>query len=231
MSDPLVSVVVPVHNGRRFLAATLESVREQSYGAVELIAVDDGSRDGSGELIRACPAARCIVQPNRGVAAARNAGVDAASGELLAFLDQDDLWPADAVARRAAFLREHPEADGVLSMAQFFIEPGFPKPAWLREELLARPVPGYNLGNLLIRRAAFDRVGRFDTRFVLASDHDWFVRAGDLGVRLGRLSETLLLRRVHDENESRRGSTREMLLIHRESVRRKLAAPRGNLPA
>jgi glycosyltransferase involved in cell wall biosynthesis len=231
VADPLVSVIVPVHNGRRFLAATLASVCAQSYPAVELIAVDDGSSDGSGELIRACPAARCFAQPNRGVASARNAGVDAAHGELLAFLDQDDLWPADAVAHRAAFLRDRPELDGVLSMAQFFVEPGLPKPAWLREELLARPVPGYNLGNLLVRRPAFDRVGRFDTRFVLASDHDWFVRASDLGVRLGRLGETLLLRRVHDENESRRGSTREMLLIHRESVRRKQAAARPDATA
>jgi glycosyltransferase involved in cell wall biosynthesis len=224
MSSPLVSVIVPVFNGRRFLAETLASVRAQTYTPIELIVVDDGSTDGSGDIIRACPGACCITQPNRGVAAARNAGLDAAQGELLAFIDQDDLWPADSVARRAGFLLVHPEVDYVLSMVQFFLEPEIEKPAWVREELLARPVPGYSLGNMVIRRAAFARVGRFDTRFVLASDHDWFVRAADLGLAQGRLGDVLLLKRTHDENESRRGATREMLLIHRESVQRKQAA-------
>ena len=222
--SPLVSVVVPVFNGQRFLAETLASVRAQTYAPIELIVVDDGSTDGSGAIIGACPGAHRIAQSNRGVAAARNAGVGAAQGDLLAFIDQDDLWPADSVARRVRFLLDHPEFDYVLSTVQFFLEPEVEKPAWVREELLARPVPGYNLGNMLIRRGAFDRVGTFDTRFVLASDHDWFVRASDLGLAQGRLADVLLLKRTHDENESRRGSTREMLLIHRESVQRKKAA-------
>jgi glycosyltransferase involved in cell wall biosynthesis len=224
---PLVSVVVPVFNGERFLAETLASVCAQTYAPFELVVVDDGSTDGSAAVLRSFPQARCVSQPNRGVAAARNTGVEAARGELLAFIDQDDLWPADSLAVRVGHLLAHPELDFVLSLVQFFLEPGVAKPDWVRPELLEQPAPGYNLGNMVVRRAAFERVGRFDPRFVLASDHDWFVRANDLGLRHARLDRVLLRKRTHDANESRRGSTREMLEIHRASVLRKRSAAKA----
>lgn len=222
MNPPLVSVIIPVHNGERFLADTIQSVLDQTYPSFELIVVDDGSTDSSAEIVQSVPGIRYFYQENQGVAAARNRGVAAARGNLLAFLDQDDLWTPDKLHEQVTYLQEHPAVGYVLTMVQFFLEPGIEKPEWIRDELLERPRPGYNLGNLLVRREVFEQVGRFDTRYIMTSDHDWFVRANDYGVTMERLPVVALLRRVHDRNESRHTlSAREMLSIHRASVQRR----------
>ncbi|HEX5852076.1 MAG TPA: glycosyltransferase, partial [Solirubrobacteraceae bacterium] len=88
--QPSVSVIVPVYMGERFLADALDSVAAQTYAPLETIVVDDGSPDRSAEIAAGRPGVRLIRQKNQGVAAARNAGLAAARGELLAFLDQDD---------------------------------------------------------------------------------------------------------------------------------------------
>jgi glycosyltransferase involved in cell wall biosynthesis len=91
VSNPLVSVVTPVYNGEAFLRETLESIFAQDYEPFEVIVVDDGSTDGSAAIARSYPAARYIRQHNQGPAAARNAGIAAARGEFLAFVDADDV--------------------------------------------------------------------------------------------------------------------------------------------
>ena len=224
MADLSVSVIIPVYNGERYVGETLQSVLGQTRPALEVVAVDDGSTDSSATVIRSFPEVRYLHQANQGVAAARNAGLDAAHGSLLTFLDQDDLWPPQKLELQVAYLAEHPKVACVMSWAQFFVTPGVEKPQWVRPELLEEASRGYNLGNMLVRREAFQRVGRFDTRYRLASDHDWFVRAKDADIPMAWMPDVLLQRRVHDANESRRiGAAREMLAIHRASVRRKKA--------
>jgi Glycosyl transferase family 2 len=100
---PEVSVLVPVHNGARFLAEALESARAQTLEPLEIIVVDDGSTDGSAE-IAAKLGATVIRQANTGTAAAVNAARAHATGELLALLDADDVWPHDKLARQVAAL-------------------------------------------------------------------------------------------------------------------------------
>lgn len=93
MTMPLVSVVMPVYNGESYLAQAVESVLAQSYPSIELIAVDDGSSDGSAAILAGySDRVEVIRQANAGVAAARNAGISRARGEFVAFLDQDDWW-------------------------------------------------------------------------------------------------------------------------------------------
>src|SRR3982751_226289 len=93
MTSALVSVIVPVHNGRAFIADALRGVFDQTHRPIECIVIDDGSTDGTAEVVAAsAPRAVCIRQANAGVSAARNAGAIAASGDLLAFLDADDVW-------------------------------------------------------------------------------------------------------------------------------------------
>jgi glycosyltransferase involved in cell wall biosynthesis len=149
-NNPLISVIVPVYNGRRFLAETIQSVLAQTYRPVEVVAVDDGSTDGSAAIVESFSSVICIQQSNQGVAAARNRGVEASQGELLAFLDQDDLWVEEKLEKQVAYLQQHPGVGYVLSHVQFFLEPGMKKPAWVRDGLLDEPRPGYNLGNMLI---------------------------------------------------------------------------------
>jgi glycosyltransferase involved in cell wall biosynthesis len=99
-SPPLVSVIIPCFNAEATLTDAILSVRRQTYPKIEIVAVDDGSRDGTLPLLRQyeCDAVRVISQPNAGAAAARNAAIAIARGEVLAFLDADDTWHADKIA-------------------------------------------------------------------------------------------------------------------------------------
>lgn len=91
MNRPLVSVIIPVYNGEHYLSFAIRSVLQQDYYPFEIIVVDDGSTDKSGNIARSFKEVHYIYQPNHGVAVARNVGVTAAQGEFIAFLDQDDL--------------------------------------------------------------------------------------------------------------------------------------------
>jgi glycosyltransferase involved in cell wall biosynthesis len=113
MSTPLVSCIVPVFNGERYLAEALDSVLGQTYRALEVIVVDDGSTDGTPAVVRTFGArVRCVTQPNAGLAAARNRGLAAATAELVAFLDADDLWLPEKIACQMERFRAHPELLG-----------------------------------------------------------------------------------------------------------------------
>ena len=109
-----MSVVIPVFNGERFLAEAIQSVLDQTYEPVEVIAVDDGSTDGSAAIARSFAGVQVIEQPNSGPAGARNAGIAAARGEFLAFVDADDIVPPDKLELQVTHLREHPEVGCVL---------------------------------------------------------------------------------------------------------------------
>ena len=122
MKSALVSVVVPCHNARRFLAETLESVFEQTYPNIEIVVVDDGSTDGSAELICSYgDKLKAEFGPNRGVSAARNRGTALAVGEFVQYLDADDIVPSDAIERRVAALQSS-GADVAYSDWERFIE-------------------------------------------------------------------------------------------------------------
>lgn len=107
---PLVSVVVPLHNGAKYIAETLTSIERQTMSDVEVIVVDDGSTDGGHEVVTTHPLApRLIRQPGSGVAVARNQGLLEARGRWVTFLDQDDLWHPTRLDRLVTWLAEHPE--------------------------------------------------------------------------------------------------------------------------
>lgn len=113
---PVVSVVIPAYNAAAFIAATLDSVRAQTFGSWEVIVVDDGSSDSTHEVVerylaRHRLAGRCIRQENKKIAAARNTGMRAARGEFIALLDHDDLWYPEKLETIMAEFERHPEAD------------------------------------------------------------------------------------------------------------------------
>ena len=107
---PAVSVIVPLYQSRAYVAAALDSVLAQTLGDLEVIVVDDGSTDGGGEIVRGYverePRVRYMREENAGPAAARNVGIAAARGAAVAFLDSDDLWLPEKLARQLPLLRE-----------------------------------------------------------------------------------------------------------------------------
>jgi glycosyltransferase involved in cell wall biosynthesis len=207
--QPLVSVIVPVYNGARFLRAALESVFAQTYRPIEVIVVDDGSADDSGVMAQSFPEVRYIRQENQGVAAARNNGIEAARGEFFAFLDQDDLWTPEKLRLQIEHLLNNPELGYTLTHQQFFLEPGTTLPVWFRKELLTSIHTGWVLGTLVVRRTAFEQVGNFATGYSAANDSDWFFRAKAADIPMAIVPELLLLKRIHEANDS--GRAKEIL--------------------
>ena len=202
MTKPLVSAIVPVYNGERFLQEALQSVVDQDYRPLELIAVDDGSTDGSAEIIARFSEARSITQHHAGVAAARNRGVAAAQGDILAFLDQDDYWAVEKLRIQVDYLEQRPKVGMVLTQMRTFLEPGIGRPSWLSQRLLDEHAPGLLPGTFMVRRELFDRVGPFNVEFDTGSDSEWLLRARHLGEPLPVIPRVLLHRRVHSENQS-----------------------------
>jgi Glycosyl transferase family 2 len=220
---PLVSVIVPVRDGERFLAEAIESVLAQDYAPLELIVVDDGSVDGSARIAGSYQQVRLLRLPGHGVAAARNAGVEAASGELLAFLDQDDVWSPRKLNLQVAALLADQSLAFALGHQRLFLEPGTPPPAWLSVSELDGEHVGHFPGTLLVRRRAFERVGGFDQDAVPAEGADWFMRAAELGLRRAIVPELVLSKRVHDANQSgdMSGARRQVLRAIKGSLDRR----------
>src|SRR5687768_9695612 len=132
MTDPhpLVSVIVPVHQGERYLGEAVESVLAQTYAPIELIVVDDGSTDRSADIARGFgPVVRYVYQVNAGQSAARNHGVRLARGPLLAFLDDDDSWSPGKLALQVAALASDPCLEAVFGHVRQFVSPDLPPEA------------------------------------------------------------------------------------------------------
>jgi glycosyltransferase involved in cell wall biosynthesis len=224
----LVSVIVPVHNGERFLGQALDSILAQDYRPLEVIVVDDGSVDGTAAIARTYEEVRYIYQTNQGHAASRNAGIKVSRGEFVAFLDADDLWAPNKLALQIEHLLAYPRVGYVIAKQRFFVEPGTSPPPWLRKELLLDDQVGYLPGTLVVRRIVFEQIGDFDTAYRISCDSDWLARAKDAGIPMSILPDVLLFKRIHSGNQSSdvRGTQSELLSILRRSIARRRAVER-----
>ena len=200
MSEPRVSVLIAAYNAAVFLERTLRMVLEQTFADLELVVVDDGSTDGTGEIVRRAmrtdARVRLLVQENRGLSATRNRGIAEARGELVAFLDHDDVWHPDKLALQVAVLDAHPEV-GVVSCYSALIDEHMRCLGWrfggdatgdvYAEMLEWDIVSGGSV--VLVRRALFETAGPFDE--TLAIREDW-----DMWIRLARLTAFATIPRV-----------------------------------
>jgi glycosyltransferase involved in cell wall biosynthesis len=205
MNHSLISCIVPVFNGERYLRETLDSIFAQTYPRFEVIVVDDGSTDGTAAVVAAFgERVRFLQQRNQGPATARNLGVGAAAGEFVAFLDGDDLWHPEKLDRQLACFASDPSLDLCVTHVQNFWIPELSAEAErFRDNRLARPAPGYVTQALLSRRALFDRVGLFNPAIRHGDAQDWFLRAAEAGAVMKLLSDVLVYRRLHHGNFSR----------------------------
>jgi glycosyltransferase involved in cell wall biosynthesis len=199
--SPLVSVLIAVYNGVRHLGEAIDSVLGQTYPAVELIVVDDGSDDGSGEVARRyVPSLRHAYQPHAGIGAARNHSVSLATGAFLAFLDADDRFPAQRLERQIEAFRRNPGLDMVLGHVHEFLSPELDEAARRQLRLPIERAPGYTPVSMLVRRDSFLKVGPFATGLKVGIAMDWWVRAVDLQLGTVMLEEIVLERRLHSAN-------------------------------
>jgi glycosyltransferase involved in cell wall biosynthesis len=216
-----VSVVIPVYNGARYLRETLDSVFAQTLPAHEVIVVDDGSSDESPDILRAFgDRLRVFRQENQGVAAARNAGLVRVTGEAIAFLDQDDLWPPDRNRLMAEALAANPDVDVVAGLVDLRDETTTRRTVSLEPGIASREML---VGSLLIRPRVFARLGPFSTGVGYADDTDFLVRRSEDGTPTLHLKSVTLIYRIHDRNTSADESVSRthMLAVFREALRRR----------
>jgi glycosyltransferase involved in cell wall biosynthesis len=199
--ERLVSVMIGVYNGERYLGEAIESVLAQTHSPFELIVVDDGSEDGSGAIAASyAPHVRCIRQERGGMAASRNRAIREASGDFFAFLDADDRFPPDKLERQLAVFDAEPGLDVVYGHVTEFLSPDLDEEAraLLREPTHDVPWPTPNL--MLVRREAFLRVGPFSTELKVGIGVDWYARASELGLKSAVPPIVVLERRLHADN-------------------------------
>jgi glycosyltransferase involved in cell wall biosynthesis len=194
-----VSVVLATHDQARWLPETLASVRAQTYTDWELLLVDDGSTDATATIAAGAAAAdariRHLPGPHRERAAARNRGLDAATGELVAFLDGDDLWHPEKLARQVAALDAAPDAGLCYTIARYVDADG--RPLLIRRP--PRPIAGdvfpslvranrMILASVVVRRSALAVAGGFDEALTPLGCEDW-----DLWLRLARRAPAVVV--------------------------------------
>ncbi len=182
---PLVSVIMPVYNCADYIRQALQSVLEQTYTNIELVIVDDGSTDGSASIARGlAPHAKIIVQPNGGVSTARNRGILASKGELVAFLDADDWWAPTIVEKMVATAAEHPECGCVYTDFTHVIDGDVvgsrlsELPECPESQVYERLAAGnfIHMSAAMVRREALSYSGLFDPAIRSAEDYDLWLR-------------------------------------------------------
>src|SRR5262249_47540138 len=155
LTPPLVSVVMIVRNGERFLASAIRSVLAQDYRPLDVVVVDGQSTDSTVAVAARFPDVRLIHQEGRGVAGAYDVGIAAARGELVAFLSHDDLWTPDKVSTQVSLLQAQPAIQYCVARARFFLEEGAALPRGFKRELLAGDHVGFIMETLMARKSVF----------------------------------------------------------------------------
>jgi glycosyltransferase involved in cell wall biosynthesis len=215
MSPPLVTVIIGAYNAERYLGEAIESVLAQTYPDVELIVVDDGSTDRTGEIAESYgDRVRCIRQANGGMAASRNRAIPEARGDYLAFLDADDRFPPDKLASQLAVFEAGPELDVVYGHVTEFLSPDLDAEARALLRAPEHDVPWPTPNLMLVKRESFLRVGLFSTDLKVGIGVDWHARANELGLRSAVPPILALERRLHAENNGIRQRESKPQYLH-----------------
>jgi glycosyltransferase involved in cell wall biosynthesis len=201
-----VSVIIPTYNRAGYLREALESVFKQSSAPWEVIVVDDGSTDETRQVVENAPGTvRYLEQEHRGVAAARNLGLDSATGDVIAWLDSDDIWDPDFLATVVPLLVQNDGLDGVYSGITMIDANGKALRTVVRVEPPEQLHKALSHSNFLatpsvvVRKRCYDCVGSFDEELRIAEDADMWLRLSRQ-FRLEGLAQSLVRIRVHDSN-------------------------------
>jgi glycosyltransferase involved in cell wall biosynthesis len=211
--SPAVSVIIPAYNAAAHIGVALDSVFAQSCTDLEVIVINDGSPDSEQMELALTPYRPRILylkQQNRGPSAARNLGIQHASGEFLAFLDSDDSWLPEYLSEQTDFLRHEPSLDMVYSDALFlgntpsagkrFMELCPSNGPVTFESLLLEETQVITSGTIVRRQNVFD-AGLFDENFRCAEDHDLWLRIAHRGGRIAYQRKVLVHHLVRPDSQ------------------------------
>lgn len=196
---PLISVVIPIYNGLKFLEDAVGNVLSQDYAVLEIIIVDDGSTEDVAGAVADLPVeVQFFRQDNQGPAAARNRGIKEAAGQFIAFLDVDDLWPEKTLHTLLEVHRENADLDVARGHAQVMkLDEDTRKYNFVGNPEESFP---HYIGAGLYRKEAFEKNGLFDEDLTFAEDSDWYNRAEENKLLVHRYSGVTLHVRRHGGN-------------------------------
>lgn len=228
-----VTCIIPAYNSQRFIEETLESVLAQTHPVHEIYVVDDGSTDATRAVVEACAGKfpgktsggiHYLWQENGGSAAARNYGIQKSNGEYIAFLDADDLWQPEKIARQLARFAARPELGiSVTHIQNFWMDEVHEEKERLGDHPRAKPMAGYCMSTLMTRRTVLAQIGTLDSSLHFSDDTEWFMRAKDAQVIDELMPDVLVMRRMHLHNFSRlqaKASQAEYLRLLKTRTRR-----------
>lgn len=214
-SFPLLSVIIPCYNYGHFLPDTLRSIYEQNLSIpLEIIVVDDGSKDDTAEIIKPFLASnvKYIYQQNAGLSAARNTGIMASKGKFIQFLDADDMLGANALSARLKLLQNNPDISIAVCRSKIFRGANNGRPqvrlfeGWpIYKRHLDVHFCNFNIAPphaFLLRREVIDKIGLFDTNLAACEDYDFWLRALFSGIRFMFCKHGIVYYRRHKESMS-----------------------------
>jgi glycosyltransferase involved in cell wall biosynthesis len=221
MDRPLVSVIVVVSNGERYISSALHSIIRQNYSPFEIIVVDGQSVDRTAAIVHSFKSVKYLHQAEQGLAHGRNMGIESARGELIAFLDSDDLWTPHKLSVQIGYLLQSP-VQYVNAWVKLFVEPGYGLNSRYTKKFLEQAHIGRTPGTLIARRSVFDIIGLFSNDFSIACDVEWFMRANACKISMAIIPEVLLYKRIHNNNLSSNMivNKREIMTVIRQSLMR-----------
>ena len=197
---PAISVVIPVHNGEKYLAESIRSVLDQAHAALEILVVDNASTDGTADVAGQFPSVRYFRLEEKGLAKALNYGLERCRGAFLGFLDADDVWTPNRLAVQLAAFDRTPALEMVFGHVEQFISPELEDAVKARLRIRDNHLPGRWRGSMLIRTESFWRVGLFERTMDFAEFIDWYMRAEEQNLQEVMLPDVLTLRRIHGAN-------------------------------
>jgi glycosyltransferase involved in cell wall biosynthesis len=212
-AKPAISIIIPTYNRSAFIGEAIDSVLQQTFSDFELIVIDDGSTDSTGEIVNAFKDERLVFiqQENAGRSAARNRALATARGKYIAFLDSDDTYLQDKLERQVNFMEAHPEIGMIYTSAKCIDADGniLKNNVYVasvsgqiyRQVAFFRPVT-ITLPTVMVRREVLDNVGGFDEKMERFEDTDLWRRISKR-YQVGALNYPTCLLRTHDDNTLR----------------------------
>jgi len=215
---PLISVILPVYNGKKYIKSAIESVLSQTYTNIELLIVDDGSTDKTKDIVSKYISknVKYIYQKNSGPASARNTALSMAKGDYIAFIDYDDIWYKHKLETQLEYIRSSQKLDAVYCPHKLIIN----------NKKTPHNPDNYNyetISGFLVKSNVFYKIGMFNEAYYLASDFDFFQRLKEANFQSELMKEILFDRLIHNDNISLNFSLNKKYLfkILAESIKRK----------
>lgn len=212
INNDLIDIIIPIYNGEAFIAQAIASILKQSVKNVRIIVVNDGSSDRSLQIVSTLASThhniKIVDLPHQGVSATLNEALNHVTAQWLAFLDCDDLWHPEKLAKQLAYLIENPAVDLCFTQLTEFDDS---KKLSRTHVARTQTLNGISKITLLCRTGVFKKVGGFNEGTPMGDFIEWFGRCQIQGIAHVTLSEVLTYRRVHDCNMSRDASAGDYL--------------------